>query len=1254
MPDWTDEQLDAISCTDKGVIVPAAAGSGKTAVLIERTVRLLADKNADVPAEGLMAVTFSRDAAEQIRSKLRAALADRIISETDPDTRVWLSRQQEMLPLAKISTINAFCLGLVRDNLAATDYRTGLRICDDTQAAALINEAMNEVFESYCGTDPERYEQLIDAFTDGNEDPLADRVRQLYDFRRSLAFPDKWTVDTAERLGSREYFTELLSDLLRKLKALLDKADAAFQLEAAAIKAMPKKTPTLEKTFCKDSDIVDSLKKAFTTEGDVYTRYKAVFKAARAVKFGQMRFSTKTDPANAEKQLKTTAAAGAARKTVTGCVKKLREMALAAGPSPEKYMAVSAELFSALTELTVMLEKAVDEKKTDSGLAEFGDIERRAMNLLVTPDENGFPQRTELARTIRSQRTFRVMLIDEYQDVNNLEEQIFRAVSDTDDLSVLGKNVFAVGDTKQSIYKFRQANPVLFREAIINARRPEIEGLREIRLTKNFRSRKNILDFVNMLFVRLMSKDFGDVDYDEGERLRCGAKYIGEDPPVTLLINPAPGSVEEEEDSEDGGVTPLRYVNFGEEELGVALKIKQMLADGVPVSDSGTLRRCRNSDFCVLSRNNGGCDRMSAALAYVGLRAESERAKGYMGSREIVIMINLMRVIDNRMNDSALASVMLSPIMSFSTAELARLRLYCFGSDGDSQRKHLAQIISAASKTEEDKLRGAEVIELSDPVLTEKCRAAQSFLDRMSFLALSFTLEELIARIYEETDIFAAASSADNAAQRRANLRLLTRHAAEYERDATGGISGFLHYLDGVAAAKKDFDQAVTVTAGSDAISVKTFHRSKGLEYPFVFLTMLGKRFNKRDIYSPLLLSEQYGAGIKYKRHEKLTTIGTLAHTALAGHILREQLSEELRLLYVALTRAKEHLFIPLSIDPELIEKRAAEIIEAGGITPDIAADCRSDLEWIMCALLLTDMRGRFLGGVNIENAEESLRAVSPADDEPAVIETEELETVTEGDGIGEPITSAESAEEEDQPEELPTRPDPDTVAELIRRYEFKFSDDETRSPAKRSVTELVQEVRIRDEGTPESTFFPQLGRLEDEEARLTGAQRGTCTHLFMQHADYSRAELDAAAELKRLTETGRFTAKEAGGVYIDKVRDFFKSDLYRRMKRSGKLRREMKFMIKMSDTRLGERYKGLISPNGMIQGVCDCVFEEEDGFVLVDYKTDNFDVETDLDKYYIQLELYKAALDLILPMPVKACCIYSFKLGVCRTIDIT
>ncbi|MCR5122680.1 MAG: UvrD-helicase domain-containing protein [Ruminococcus sp.] len=1246
MPEWTSEQLDAIGCVDKGVIVPAAAGSGKTAVLIERTVRLLADKNADVPAENLMAVTFSRDAAEQIRTKLRTALADRITSETDPDTRAWLSRQQEMLPLAKISTINAFCLGLVRDNLAATDYRTGLRICDDTQAAAIINEAMNEVFESYCGAAPERYEQLIDAFTDGNEDSLAARVKQLYDFRRSLAFPDKWTADTAAQLGSEEYFTELLADLLRRLKALFDKADAAFRLEEAAITAMPKKTPTLEKTFCKDSDIVDSLKKAFVTEGDVYTRYKAIFKAARGVKFGQMRFSTKTDAAHAEKQLETVAAAGAARKTVTECIKKLKEAVLAAGPSPKKYMAVSAELFSALTELTVMLEKAVDEKKTDGGLAEFGDIERRAMNLLVTPDENGCPQRTELARTIREQRVFRVMLIDEYQDVNNLEEQIFRAVSDTDDLSVLGKNVFVVGDAKQSIYKFRQANPLLFREAIINARRPEIEGLCEIRLTRNFRSRKNILDFVNMLFVRLMSKDFGDVDYDEGERLRYGANYIGGDPPVTLLINPAHDNAEEE-DSEDGGFTPLKYVNFGEEELGIALKIKQMLADGVPVSDGGTLRPCRNSDFCVLSRNNGGCDRMSAALNYVGLRAESERAKGYMGSREIVIMINLLRVIDNRMNDGALASVMLSPIMCFSTAELARLRLYCFGSDGDSQRKHLAQIISAASKTEEDKLKGAEVIELSDPALTEKCRSAQSFLDLCSYLALSLTLEELISRIYEETDIFAAASSAENAAQRRANLRLLTRHAAEYERDATGGISGFLHYLDGVAAAKMDFDQAVTVTAGSDAVSVKTFHRSKGLEYPFVFLTMLGKRFNKRDIYSPLLLSEQYGAGIKYKRHEKLATIGTLAHTALAGHILREQLSEELRLLYVALTRAKEHLFIPLSVDPEVIEKRAAEIIESGGITPDIAADCKCYLEWITCAMLLTDKRGVFLSGVGIDGAEEKLKALSPADDEPAVIEIHELDIGTADEA------SDENAADEYPLEDLPPQPDPDTVEELIGRYAFRFSDDETRSPAKRSVTELVHEVRIRDEGIPESTFFPQLGKLEDEEARLTGAQRGTCTHLFMQHADYDRAETDAAAELKRLTETGRFTAKEASGVYIDKVREFFKSDLYRRMKRSGKLRREMKFMIKMSDARLGERYKGLISPNGMIQGVCDCVFEEEDGFVLVDYKTDNFDAEADLDKYYIQLELYKAALDLILPMPVKACCIYSFKLGVSRTIDI-
>ena len=1236
---WTGEQLRAIESRGTGVVVPAAAGSGKTAVLIKRTVDLLEDMENRLPAENLMAVTFSRDAAEQIRRKLRTKLAERISEEKDPLVRQWLSQQQERLPLAKISTINAFCLGIVRDNLAEFDYRSGLRICDEIQAAALIDETLPGCFEEYCEQHPERYELLMDAFTDNEEGKLGERVKQLYRFRRSLAFPDKWTEDALKKLGSRAYadsmFARITELIGRKLENALRFTDSLEEqlAQLPVIDGSPMDIPALDRAMLKDlsgvlgTGVYDNIYIAFST-----------------ISYAKMAFIREKDlPEDcAEEYRECAEKAKKLRDKMKDQLKSVKELLMSFGGDPYGRMTVTRDIFGALSELAVMLEMTMDVKKSEEGLAEFGDIERKAMELLVRLNSGGDPERTQLAEDMRSSGSCAVMLIDEYQDVNNLEEMIFRAISDTDDLSMLGKNVFVVGDVKQSIYRFRQANPLLFREAIVTARNDDRPGLQEIRLTSNFRSRRNILDFVNMVFVRLMSEEMGEVCYDEGEKLRYGASYIGEDKPVTFLFSETDSAAAESESEDDDseGEDSLKYVIFGEEELGVARRIKQLFDEGAPVSEGEGTRPCRLSDFCVLTRNNGGCERMSAALDHVGLRAESEQSEGYMGSREIVVMISLLRVIDNRMNDTAMASVMLSPIMSFTAADLAELRLLCFG-EGKGQKRHLSQVISSAA-------RGAEDMGISE-LLTEKCRSAQTFLDSMSFLALSMTLEELINKIYEDTDLFAAASASENPAQRRANLRLFTQFAAEYERDMTGGISGFLRYLDSVSAAGKDFDQAVTVTAGSDAVSVKTFHRSKGLEYPFVFLALLEKRFNVRDTSQPLLMSEKYGAGLSYSEHEKLMSADTLARRGLADIILREQLSEEMRLLYVALTRAKERLFIPITMKhstnsaydlPSRVTDLADRIIYSKGITPSLLADCKSPLEWLCCAILTTDMRGFLLEKAGIPEAAQKLARVSPADEAPALMEWELLDTG---------VSAAEKTDFRRR------QPDEATVRGLVEKYAFAFRDDETRAPAKRTVTELVKEIRTRDEGEEktDTLFFPRIGTLGEGTERLSAALKGTYTHLFMQLADYPNAEKDAEAELRRLTEAGRFTEREASGVYIDAVKRFFRSELYERMKRSGDIKRELQFMVKASDAGLDEKYGDMISPDGMLQGVCDCVFTEDDGYVLVDYKTDNFGSADELDKYAVQLELYKAALDLILPKPVKACCIYSFKLGVTRTVAL-
>lgn len=1231
---WTDEQKKAIETTDKGVVVPAAAGSGKTAVLIERTVRLLEDPNADVPAEKLLAVTFTKDAANQMRNKLREALAQRLAQENDEARREWLSRQQEMLPLAKISTINSFCLELVKDNLNEFDYRNGIKICDDTQAKTLLDESLTEAMELMYEESRERAELLIDALTDNNQKELGKYIEQMYRFRRSLAFPDEWTEKTQKMLQSTAYTDELIGGIMGELDKELDNL---YKLCDEEMFVCGKMFDNNKYVSCAASDreIIDGFK-PHLMHGDVEKLYEVCL----SCKFGTVpRISVKNlDGEQKITQQQLYDEFKSIRDKLKDSVKNFTAKIIEIGSDPYTPMKDSAYIFAALIEAADKLDKCMNIRKLEQGLAQFGDVERMAMDLLVKK-QDGQLVRTELAEHIRNERTYRVMLIDEYQDVNNLQEMIFRALSDTDDLNVLGKNVFVVGDVKQSIYRFRLSNPKLFLNAVENARDEKYQNLCEIRLTKNFRSRQNVLSFVNMLFRRLMSKQLGELDYTNDEQLYLGANYPDEDPPVELIM------IEENQDTDE----ELKYLIFGEEELACARRIKDVLDEGRIVSDGKEQRPCRPSDFCVLSRNKAALRKISAALEYVRLHAQSEQTDGYMGSREIVTMVELLRVIDNPMRDLSMAAVMLSPVMQFTAQELATLRTYCYDQNG-KQIKRLHQVLTAASKQDDADEKEAEKIDLGDALFENKCRRAVELTARLRFYSVSMTLEELIVKIYDETNFFAVASIYENAKQKRANLRLLTQMAAEYEHDSTGGIAGFLRFLDSVNKSGKDFAQAVTVTAGDDSINVKTFHGSKGLEFPFVFLLDLGRAFNLSDINSRLLLNEQMGAGINFMRHDLLMKVKTPAHSRLADITQAEILSEELRLLYVALTRAKEQLFIPIFLKHNRVARfdfvaklqtLADNIAAAGGASPQVLKNCSTNAEWICAALMLSDAREKLLDAIDRSDLAEQFKSFSPVDDLPPKMQWL--------DGNTDTAATAETV--------AFTMPQPDSavVADLRRKYEFHFPESETLAASKRTVTEIVTEIRRKNESDEKSDmmFYPQLGSLNEEAKRLTSAQRGTYTHLFMELADYELAEIDVKVELLRLVTKGMLSEVEAKGVYLDAVRAFFKSDFYSRMKASDEIRREMKFMVRADDSGISQKYSEFISNSGMIQGICDCIFREDDGYVLVDYKTDGFTDISELDKYKVQLDLYKSALDLILPMPVKACYIYSFKLRTGKMLDL-
>lgn len=1217
---WTDEQQRAIETTDRGVVVPAAAGSGKTAVLIERTVRLLADSSADCPAERLLAVTFTKDAANQMKTKLRGALTERTAAESDPEARRWLERQCEMLSLAKISTINSFCLELVKSHLNEFDYRAGIRVADDTQTAVITDEAMAAALEETRREDPQGAELLIDALTNNSDTELSRQVYDFYKFLCSLPFPEDWIEKTQAGFTDGEKLRRDVEIFMYEVQGAVDKAVRCQQQEAQLCLKLGNSESAL-KAAAADLDSLESMRAAVNT-GD----YELLYDALEGIKFVTMRKPSEKNLTTEEviAQQEVFEQIKKVREAMKNSIKRLTTSVHTMGRDIGAAMAHAGEIFAALCGATMRFQKILNEIKLERGVADFSDIERMAMRLLVT-NESGQARRTPLAEEIVRSGAYKVILIDEYQDVNNLQETIFRALSTSQDMAALGSNIFVVGDVKQAIYRFRLSNPRLFLKAAKQADADETGALCKIRLTRNFRSRAGVIDFVNSVFRALMSEELGELEYTEDEELRCGAHYGGEDKPTELMLI----RTAEQENEE------LKYYIFGEEELCIARRIRQMIESGEQVWKGDEARACTAGDFCVLSRGKEGCRRIAAALEYVGLKAQSEQTDGYMGAKEIITMVNLLKIIDDPMKDLPMAGVMMSPIFSFTAEETAKLRLL---SRADDKPLRLYQMILAASKTESADAKETERIELNNDVLEEKCRRAAALIKRLRSYSVSMSLEALISAIYDETGFFAVASIYENSAQRRANLRLLTQRAAEYEKDSTGGIAGFLRFLDSLSAAGGDFAQALTVTADGSCVEVKTIHSSKGLEYPFVFLTNIDRSFNRSDLSQKILLNERLGAGINYMRHDKLLKVRTIAHAALESITEGEQLSEELRLLYVALTRAKERLFIPITIKhnknsqydtPTVLSNLALSIMREGGVSAKLLRGCKSYQEWLAAVIMISDRNRPLLEELELGDIAGDLSMGSG-------VRLKAVWGEYSADGGDAPVQKRFETPEGD----------PAAAAALREKYEFVYPNATAMAAAKRTVTEIVSELRRAKEGDADPMFYPQLGTLDEEAKRLTAAEKGTYTHLFMELADYENAEKSVSGELERLVEKGIFSERESKGVYKGAVQKYFESDFYRRVKASEDVRREMQFMVRADDAGLDKQFPELIAPDGMLQGVCDCIFKDGEGYILVDYKTDNFAEISEALRYKVQLKLYKAALDLILPLPVKACYIYSFRLS--------
>jgi len=1178
MPSWTKQQQDAIDAKGGPILVSAAAGSGKTAVLVERALRLILDEQNPIEADRLLIVTFTNAAAAEMKQRISQRLSE-LARKNPQDLR--LIRQQTLLSGASIGTIHAFCLDLVRQNFQHLPISQDFKPADEGELEIMRRDCAGTVIENfYAREDSAEFLHLVELLSVGRDDSrLTDTLLRLYAFARSHPFYLRW-LDKVQAL----YHAPPAVEQTLWGQSLLEYARRTLEYCVASTKgllALMQRDEAAEKAYhlALNGDLAEYLHcMAALDSGD----WDEIVASCAQVRFARLGVLKGND------EFKARIKSGRER-----CKKLMHDLSAktlnATRADFAEDMADLAPKIKVLFDLCREFDAAFTEHKKRKKRMDFSDLEHLALSLLLEPDSKGNHTRTEIA--IELSRRYGAVLVDEYQDVNEVQDLIFSSVSERQ------QNLFLVGDAKQSIYSFRLATPAIFLERKA-ASFPHDSGQlpAKIVLGENFRSRREVTGAVNYLFSLLMSEQMGDIAYTDEERLICGAEYPEhENAAAEFLLVDASGGDDEQEDA----VTL--------EAECIARRIAQMIEAGYPVTDKETKspRPAKPGDFCVLLRSPKG--RMQAyvkAMEKQGIPVWAQSADGFLSLREVQMVVCLLQSLDSPLQDIPLAATLISPLFGFSDGDLAAIRL---------AGRHIPfyRALLLASEGEGD--------------LAERCRDFLKLFGRMRARAATLPADKLLLEIYALTHALAIAKAMPMGQSRRANLLLLVEYATTYHEMGYKQLGGFVGFLSRLRERGGDLAPAALTGEGSGAVCVMSVHRSKGLEFPIVFLAGTAKRFNLNDLNQSTQLHSKYGFACVRRQLDTMQQYPTIPMQAIRLESRRSMLGEELRILYVALTRAREKLIItacPKGSLSKKLEGLAGELAQ-GKLSPRGVEEAKSPADWLMMALIRHPSGSilRKLGGCeNIELIDD----LTPWRVEIAY--------------------PPEKREEGAKPAAL-TRtalPDSATLSLLRERLSWRYPfENQTQIPAKLAVSSIgksdsaaANRMRTRPRFMGERT--------------LTGAERGNALHKFMQFSGYSLAREDVSAEAQRIQRLGFLTLAEAESLDLGRLHAFFSSPLAERIFAAKTVMRELRFLGQCGNDILGEHIEGMDDQSKIaLQGVADCVFIEDGGAVLLDYKTDRAKTPQELvERYGLQLRLYRRILADALPVPIKQCLIYSFELG--------
>lgn len=1263
---WTPEQESAImSPKDSNLgaqtlLVAAAAGSGKTAVLVERIITRLKDMENPLSVQELMVVTFTKAAAAEMSARIGVALAKAMESTDDKALQARLERQLNLLPSAHISTLHSFCQWVIRSYFYKLDIPPTARIGNEAEMALLKQEVLENLLKEAYEHNMYGIFDLSDFFSDDKSDAgLQDKVLSLYEFAMSQSNPDGWMRHAVEPYKAAQ--EQDLRDTLWG-RAMWDDQQAEIDRIADRIEQMepllespvgPKKW---DKVYQEQLAALAQLKGAQTWSDMVdVCRNLDTFTKASFTSLGKALEKGEVDGALADEFKSLGSQNKDSLKGMKNGLFHIDESVL------QQQFKDQYPLIHNLVELTIAFHKAYDEAKKEQGIMDFSDLEHLCLALLVEPGTEDDPQPSEVA--LELQDTFKEIMVDEYQDTNGVQETIINLISRVD-------NRFYVGDVKQAIYSFRMADSSLFMNKYNTYGLMNDAVERRIDLAKNFRSHENILTTTNFIFYQIMTQEAAELDYGEKESLIPGriveeapSDWVGGTVELHLLdTSDTNRSDETDGDSETAGDEPEN----NERELDFIIqKIKELHASKKQVQNAdGSFRQIQWRDFAVLRRSLAGWGtRAVAAMRQAGIPAVVNERDGYFEAQEIQLLLSLLQIIDNPEQDLPMAAVLHSGLVGLDANELGALRLTGDGS--------LWSVMPLYAEQAQD----------------ERLLQFIAHIERWRTLSRRHGVADLLWDIYETLDYVNYVGSMPNGLVRRANVMALYERAKGFESSGFRGLFRFLRFVESLRDSNQDMAVANVVTEADDVVRLMTIHKSKGLEFPVVFLSGVQKKFNTMDFNSPLLVDKNGGIGLKGYYPDIRVSYPSMPWLYCKSIKSDAMKAEEQRILYVALTRARDKLFLTGYINKEIKKEKGvgahikhAALTQTQALGADLIKAGNSYLHWLLIAF------ARHLdGGAPLRNIIE-LEGETNFDllDRQCQVKVE----IHDGSLYGDLDYKADVDETTiNTVRVLGKVNDVALPEEIVQRFTFTYPNPvAAKTTAKISVSELKRRFAERDaeavsatdvsmqqkpviscnitedttgENAILDTSIPTISGTEladsvfgrkpmaiaDAEEIVTGAQWGTLMHEAMQWLPIKKYTQTSMTDmLDSLQAEGKFSDEERSLLSDRSLYGFFNSDLGQRLIASKRVERELPFSMLFDGNRVypdvenGERL--------FLQGIIDTVFVEDDQWVLVDYKTDRVKSGDELiRRYKIQMDLYKEALERLTNMPVKASYIYSFRL---------